>query len=100
MDEMKDDGVHVRTIMRVRFELILLSFLILILWALPWQPASTGFQLFLYKMVLFSASQLVAYVSRKIMYPYIDFSTSPDTSHKALVIVFHASAAYVFASGG
>lgn len=98
--EEENDRDHWKMMLRLKFEIIMLALFMSALWLVPWQPSSTGLQLFLYKVVLFSASQLVAYISRKVMYPYIDFGAETDPVRKGLVLVYHASAAYVFASGG
>jgi len=61
--------------------------------------APMGVALFLYKALLFSASQVHAMILRKVFFPYLDFATA-ETGSKALVIVLHIMAAYVYAQGG
>lgn len=59
-----------------------------------------AFQLFLFKVFNFSASQIHAFVARKWFCPYIDLSTENRAPHVYLVISFHVSAAYLYAVGG
>lgn len=59
-----------------------------------------GLELFLYKILLFSASQVHAHLVRIWMFPYIDFSTERDRFHQAMVIAVHVMAAYVYGVGG
>lgn len=56
-------------------------------------------QLFLFKVMLFSASQVHAMIMRKLFFAYIDFSKG-DPSSRALVIAIHVSSAYLYAQGG
>jgi hypothetical protein len=58
-----------------------------------------GVALFLYKALLFSASQVHAMIMRKLFFPYLDFSTA-EIGSKALIIALHIMAAYVYAQGG
>lgn len=59
-----------------------------------------GLELFLYKILLFSASQLHAFILRLWMFPYIDFSSTDNKYHQLMAIVIHVSAAYVYGVGG
>jgi len=58
-----------------------------------------GLALFMYKALLFSASQLHAMLTRKLFFPYIDFQYASDGS-KAMIIAIHVISAYVYAAGG
>ena len=63
------------------------------------EGAPAGVALFMYKALLFSASQVHAMITRKIFFPYLDFSKA-DPMSKALIIAIHVIAAYVYAEGG
>jgi hypothetical protein len=56
-------------------------------------------RLFSFKVLLFSASQLHAHITRQFMFPYIKFNKSSHFE-KAIVITLHASAAYLYSQGG
>ena len=56
-------------------------------------------RLFSFKVLLFSASQLHAHITRTLMFPYIKFNKS-SKFEKMIVITLHASAAYLYAQGG
>jgi hypothetical protein len=56
-------------------------------------------RLFAFKVLLFSASQLHAHITRHLMFPYIQFSRATKFE-KMIVVTLHASAAYLYAQGG
>jgi len=57
------------------------------------------FRLFMFKVLLFSASQIHAHITRQLIFPYINFKTA-DNKQKLMVIAIHISAAYLYAQGG
>jgi hypothetical protein len=85
-------------ITRIWFEITVLVIIGVILFLLP-NIERQGLQLFLYKILLFSASQVHAHATRQIMFPYINFVESNNMS-KAMVISLHVAAAYLYAAGG
>jgi len=59
-----------------------------------------GLELLLYKILLFSASQMHALILRLWMFPYIDFSSGDNRYHQLMAIAIHVTAAYVYSVGG
>ena len=59
-----------------------------------------AFQLFLFKVFNFSASQIHAFLVRKWMFPYIRFDLENRPTHAYMVVALHVSAAYLYAIGG
>lgn len=62
-----------------------------------------GLELLLFKVLLFSASQLHAHILRIWMFPYIDFSDanfSGNNHQKIMTVAIHVTAAYVYSVGG
>ena len=84
---------------RTRLQLGILFIIGVSLFLLP-PIEKQGLELFLYKILLFSASQVHALLVRMWMFPYIDFSHEKDPYHKTLVIAVHVAAAYVYGVGG
>jgi hypothetical protein len=84
---------------RTRLQLGILFVIGVALFLLP-PIEKQGLELFLYKILLFSASQVHALLVRMWMFPYIDFSACSDNYHKILVIAIHVAAAYVYGVGG
>lgn len=84
---------------RTRLQLGILFVIGVTLFLMP-PIAKQGLELFLYKILLFSASQVHALIVRMWMFPYIDFSSEEDPYHKTLVIAIHVAAAYVYGVGG
>jgi hypothetical protein len=72
----------------------------LALFALPVRIERQGLELFLFKVLLFSASQIHAHATRKLLFPYIDFSVSKNRINLVMVIAIHVMAAYLYAEGG
>ena len=60
---------------------------------------SVGLALFMYKALLFSASQVHAMATRKFFFPYIDFRYA-NIGAQSMVIALHLAAAYVYSQGG
>jgi len=58
------------------------------------------FRLFMFKVLLFSASQIHAHIARQLLFPYIDFKKNADSKQKLMIIVIHAASAYLYAQGG
>jgi hypothetical protein len=85
-------------ITRIWFEIVVMIFIGGVLFLLP-NIERQGLQLLLYKILLFSASQVHAHATRQIMFPYINFVESNNMS-KAMVISLHVAAAYLYAAGG
>jgi hypothetical protein len=56
-------------------------------------------RLFAFKVLLFSASQLHAHITRHILFPYIKFNET-ENYQRGLIIAIHVSAAYLYAQGG
>jgi hypothetical protein len=56
-------------------------------------------RLFAFKVLLFSASQLHAHITRQLLFPYIKFNKGSNMQ-KAMVIALHASSAYLYSQGG
>ena len=90
-------GVAVFQLKRIWLEIVVLLSVGAVLFWMP-EIQRQGLQLFLYKVLLFSASQVHAHATRKIMFPYIAFNKS-DAMDKALVIALHIAAAYLYAEG-
>ena len=85
---------------RTWLEILILVAIGIALFLMP-PVTKQGLELFLYKILLFSASQLHAFILCLWMYPYIDFSsTTTDAYQKILRIAIHVSAAYVYGVGG
>ena len=84
---------------RVWLEITILTFIGLVLFLLPIRIERQGLELFLYKILLFSASQVHAHATRKLFFPYIDFNKS-DRMKQTMVIAIHVMAAYLYAEGG
>jgi hypothetical protein len=84
---------------RTRLQLGILFVIGVSLFLLP-PIEKQGLELFLYKILLFSASQVHALLVRMWMFPYIDFSSEDDKYHKLMVIAIHVAAAYVYGVGG
>jgi len=84
---------------RTWIEICVLVAIGIVLFLMP--PVSKqGLELFLYKILLFSASQLHAFILRIWMYPYIDFSSADNKYHQLMAIAIHVTAAYVYGIGG
>jgi hypothetical protein len=81
-------------------ELVLFLVVALFLFVVPLDFGGQGLQLLLYKVLLFSGSQLHAMVVRKWFFPYIDFSYDISAHKKYMVIAPHMGAAYVYSQGG
>jgi len=89
-----------RFLYRIRVELIIMAIIGILLFALGLSDTSPiGHALFLYKILLFSASQVHAIVVRKAFFPYIDFNAG-KSMHQAMIIAIHVGAAYLYAVGG
>jgi heme/copper-type cytochrome/quinol oxidase subunit 4 len=84
---------------RIRLQLGVMIIIGIALFLMPPIPKQ-GLELFLYKILLFSASQVHAHLVRLLMFSYIDFSTEEDKYHKLMVIAIHVAAAYVYGVGG
>jgi len=85
---------------RIKVELVILGVLSLILFFLKGiDMRPIGAALLLYKVILFSASQIHALAMRKVLFGYIDFKVAP-IGQQIMAIVLHASAAFVYATGG
>ena len=85
---------------RVKLEILLLVSVALALFVFPLHVERQGLHLFLYKVMLFSASQAHALLARKALFPYLDFKAETDGWSKAMAIAVHVSAAYLYAEGG
>lgn len=86
---------------RIAVELAVLAFLGLILFVFKFSDAKPlGEALLFYKIILFSASQVHALATRKLLYPYINFKEETDTVRKIMIVAIHVSAAYLYAEGG
>jgi hypothetical protein len=57
-------------------------------------------QLLMFKMLLINAGIVHATITRKVIFPYIEFETETDSWKKALVIVFYAVIIYAYSAGG
>lgn len=85
---------------RVRIEIFIMAVIALLLFVVGMADTSPmGLALFLYKVLLFSASQVHAIIVRKVFFPYIDFKEGKPM-HQAIVIAIHLGAAYLYAAGG
>jgi len=85
---------------RIWLELLMLAIIGLVLFLLPVRIERQGLEVLLYKVMLFSASQVHAHATRKFFFPYIDFRTSEEKVHQIMVIALHVMAAYLYAEGG
>lgn len=56
-------------------------------------------RLFAFKVLLFSASQIHAHITRQLLFPYIKFNRA-DSKQKWMVIAIHVSSAYLYSQGG
>lgn len=56
-------------------------------------------RLFSFKVLLFSASQLHAHITRQLLFPYIKFNEA-DSPMRWMVVALHVSSAYLYSQGG
>jgi len=88
------------TLKRIWMELMGLAIIGLLLFVLGLSDTSPmGLALFMYKGLLFSASQTHAMITRKLFFPYINFQYA-SIGEKSMIIAIHVTAAYVYAQGG
>jgi hypothetical protein len=85
---------------RVLFEIVLLTLIGGVLFLLPVEIKKQGLELFLFKVLLFSASQIHAHLTRKLIFPYINFRSSAQKTHQWMVVALHLGAAYLYGVGG
>lgn len=83
---------------RVWFDVILFLVIGLVLLFASNMP-NHGIELFLYKGLLVSAGVLHATITRKVLFPYIDFETC-DTYHSVFITVLYAVTIYAYSVGG
>jgi len=85
---------------RVIVDILVLITIGLILFILPVRIEKQGLELFLFKFLLVSAGVVHAHISRKLMFPYIDFKTETKQMSKVLIIVWYATFIWAWARGG
>lgn len=84
---------------RVWVDTLILIGLIAAIFFLP-APESGLIALGLSKLMFVSAGILHAHITRKIMWPYIDFNEDTDMVKKIMVVVWYAVIVWSWARGG
>lgn len=88
---------------RIYHELILFSVLVYVLFIVKDNQvleSNPALQLLCFKSLLVSAGVLHATITRKIVFPYIDFNNEVDIWKKILIISLYIIIIFCYASGG
>jgi hypothetical protein len=89
---------------RISFDLFVLLFVFFLIYFVEKgiaPEAKIGFiSLFLSKWVFISGGIIAAHISRKMIFPYIDFNNETDPIMKIFIIVWYAVIIGSFARGG
>jgi hypothetical protein len=82
-------------------EFTMLIFLLLMAYFILPEAALVGlFSILISKMVYIYAGVIMAHITRKFLFPYIDFATEQDWSNNLMVIAIYVVIIYCMAAGG
>jgi hypothetical protein len=56
--------------------------------------------LLMYKVLLVSAGFIHAHIVRKLAFPYVDFKTSKNKMHQAMIVGLYLTIIWAYARGG
>jgi hypothetical protein len=87
---------------RVAFEVIALVVLLVVFYYAPYDADSKMFlfNVFVTKFFLVSCGILHAHITRKLLFPYIHFSTEKDLTNNIMVIALYITIIFAWARGG
>lgn len=85
---------------RIWHELAVLLINVFLLFYFKEWIQNPALQLLMFKMLLINAGVIHATMTRKIIFPYIDFETETDNWKKGLVIAFYIIIVYAYSAGG